>query len=175
MDSVNTVTSGEWSLIDLMLLIGLGLSTLVGIWRGLIKEVMALLGWAVAYFMAQWFGSQAGAWVPVGAPGSPMNAAAGMVVVFVAAWLGWAVLTWAVTQVIKESGLGGADRFFGGAFGLLRGVLVALVVVTIVRATPLAQWEPWLASSGVQWLEMVFQGLRPVLPEQVIEFLPAQS
>ena len=52
---------------------------------------------------------------------------------------------------------------------------MALVVVTVVRATPLAQWEPWLASSGVQWLEMVFQGLRPVLPEQVIEFLPAQS
>ena len=59
----------------------------------------------------------------------------------------------------------------GAVFGLMRGVLVALVVVTIVRATPLAQWEPWLASSGVQWLEMVFQGLRPVLPEQVIEFL----
>lgn len=175
MDSVNTVTSGEWSLIDLMLLIGLGLSTLVGIWRGLIKEVMALLGWAVAYFMAQWFGPQAGAWVPVGAQGSQMNAVAGMVVVFVAAWLGWAVLTWAVTQVIKESGLGGADRFLGGVFGLMRGVLVALVIVTIVRATPLAQWEPWLASTGVDWLEILLEGLRPVLPEQVIEFLPAQS
>lgn len=175
MDSVNTVTSGEWSLIDLMLLIGLGLSTLVGIWRGLIKEVMALLGWAVAYFMAQWFGPQAGAWVPVGAQGSQMNAAAGMVVVFVAAWLSWAVLTWAVTQVIKESGLGGADRFLGGVFGLMRGVLVALVIVTIVRATPLAQWEPWLASTGVDWLEILLEGLRPVLPEQVIEFLPAQS
>ena len=54
-------------------------------------------------------------------------------------------------------------------------VLVALVVVTIVRATPLAQWEPWLASNGVDWLEMLLEGLRPVLPEQVIEFLPAQS
>jgi membrane protein required for colicin V production len=175
MDSVNTVTAGEWSLIDLMLLVGLGLSTVVGIWRGLIKEVMALLGWAVAYFMAQWFGPQAGLWVPVGTPGSQMNAAAGMVVVFVASWLGWAVLTWAVTQVIKESGLGGADRFFGAVFGLMRGVLVALVLVTIVRATPLAQWEPWLASTGVHWLEILLEGLRPVLPEQVIEFLPAQS
>ena len=175
MDSVNTVTSGEWSLIDLMLLIGLALSIVVGIWRGLIKEVMALLGWAVAYFMAQWFGPQAGVWVPVGAQGSKMNAAAGMVVVFVAAWLGWAVLTWAVTQVIKESGLGGADRFLGGVFGFMRGVLVALVIVTIVRATPLAQWEPWLASKGVDWLEILLTGLRPVLPEQVIEFLPAQS
>jgi membrane protein required for colicin V production len=77
--------------------------------------------------------------------------------------------------VIKESGLGGADRFFGGVFGLLRGGLVALVIVTIVRATPLAQWEPWLASTGVQWLGVLFEGLRPVLPEQVVEFLPAQS
>ncbi len=175
MDSVNAVTSGEWSLIDWMLMIGLGLSTVVGLWRGLIKEVMALLGWAVAYFMAQWFGPQAGVWVPVGGAGTSMNAAAGMVVVFVASWLGWAVLTWAVTQVIKESGLSGADRLFGAVFGLMRGVLVALVIVTIVRATPLAQWEPWMASTGVDWLEILLEGLRPVLPEQVVEFLPAQS
>lgn len=173
MDSVSAVASNGWSLIDLVLLIGLGLSMLVGIWRGLIKEMMALLGWAVAYFMAQWFGPQAGGWIPVGAPGSSVNAAAGMVVVFVASWLGWAVLTWAVTQIIQESGLGGADRLMGGVFGLIRGVLVALVVVTIVRATPLAQWEPWLASNGVDWLEMLLEGLRPILPEQVIKFLPA--
>mgnify|MGYP002665109840 CR=1 FL=1 len=175
MDSVNTVASGQWSLIDLMLLTGLGLSTLVGIWRGLIREVMALLGWAVGYFMAQWFGPQAGAWVPVGEPGSATNAMAGMVVVFVATWLGWSLLTWAVTQVVKETGLGGADRFMGGVFGLMRGVLVALVIVTFVRATPLAQWEPWVASKGVDTLLLLLEGLRPVLPELVIEYLPSQS
>lgn len=175
MDSVNTVTSSEWSLIDWVLLIGLALSTVVGLWRGLIKEVMALLGWAVAYFMAQWFGPKAGAGLPVGAPGSSVNTAAGMVLVFVLAWLAWGVLTWAVTQVIKESGLSGADRFFGAVFGLMRGVLVALVIFTIVRATPLAEWGPWMASRGVGWLGILLEGLRPVLPEQVVEFLPAQS
>lgn len=172
---MDAVTTGDWSLIDLVLVIGLALSALVGIWRGLIKEVMALLGWVVAYFMAQWFGPEAGTWVPVGAPGSSANVAAGMVVVFVATWLGWALVTWAVTQVIKESGLGGADRFLGGVFGLMRGVLVALVIVTIVRATPVAEWQPWQASVGVSWLGILFEGLRPVLPEQVIEYLPAQS
>ena len=175
MDSANTVSASHLALIDILLMIGLGLSTVVGLWRGLIKEVMALMGWAVAYMMAQWFGPPAGSWVPVGASGSSVNAAAGMTLVFVASWLGWAVITWAVTQVVKESGLGGTDRLLGCVFGLMRGVLVALVIVTIVRATPLAQWEPWLASTGVSWLVILLEGLRPILPEQVVEFLPAQS
>lgn len=175
MDGVNEVGGGTWSLIDLILMIGLGLSMIVGIWRGFLKEVMALMGWAVAYFMAQWFGPQGAAMVPVGEPGSKMNLVAGMVVVFVLTWLCWALLSWAVTQVVRESGLGGADRLLGGVFGLARGVLVALVIVTVASMTPLIGWEPWQTSRGVAWLQILLEGLRPVLPEQVIEYLPKQS
>jgi membrane protein required for colicin V production len=49
-----------------------------------------------------------------------------------------------------------------------------LAVVTLVSMTPVAKWEPWKASRGVAWLQVLLKGLRPVLPEQVIEFLPAQ-
>ena len=69
----------------------------------------------------------------------------------------------------------GADRLLGSFFGLARGVVVALVVCTLVSMTPLAKWEPWQASRGVAWLQIFMTGLRPVLPEQVIKFLPEQS
>ena len=164
-----------WSLIDLNMLLGLGVSVIVGTWRGFLKEVMALMGWLVAYFMAQWFGPRGGALVPVGEPGSRVNLIAGMLLVFVLTWLVWAMLSWALTQIVKESGLGGADRLLGAGFGLVRGVLVALVVVTVVSLTPVAQWQPWQASKGVVWLTACLDVLRPVLPEQVVKFLPEQS
>ncbi len=161
-----------WTLLDLGLAVGLGLSVLVGAWRGLLTELLALLGWGVSYFAAQFLGPDAGLHLPVGEPGMRMNVLAGMVVVFVLAWLGWAVLSWGLTQIMKASGLGGTDRLMGAAFGLMRGLLVALVVVTLVQMTPMAQTELWRSSRSVGWMQTLLQGLRPILPAQVLQFVP---
>lgn len=162
----------SWTLIDLVVAVGLGVSVLVGAWRGLLTELLALLGWAVAYFAAQFLGPDTGLRLPVGEPGSRMNVLAGMVVVFVVTWLGWAVLSWGLTQILKASGLGGTDRMLGAVFGLMRGLLVALVVATLVQMTPLAQTGLWRSSRSVGWSQVLLEGLRPILPDQVLQFLP---
>lgn len=163
-----------WTLPDLILLVGLGLSMVVGAWRGLVKEMLSLAGWGVSYFSAQWFGAPMGETLPIGQPGQRLNVLAGMIVVFVLAWLGWALISWAITQVVRASPLSAPDRVLGAGFGLMRGVVVALVVVTLVGMTPVAKWPSWQASRGVAWMQVVLKGLRPVLPEQVIKFLPEQ-
>ncbi|WP_290664463.1 CvpA family protein [Aquabacterium sp.] len=168
------VGGSAWTLVDVALALGLFLSIIVGAWRGLVTEVLALLGWAVAYFAAQWYGPEGAKLIPVGEPGSRLNLISGMLVVFVLAWLVWALISWAVAQMIKASVLSGPDRLLGAGFGLVRGVVVALVVCTVVSMTPVARWEPWQASRGVAGLQILLTGLRPVLPEQVVKFLPEQ-
>ncbi|HEX5355441.1 MAG TPA: CvpA family protein [Aquabacterium sp.] len=163
-----------WTLPDLVLLVGLGLSMVVGAWRGLVTEMLSLAGWGVSYFLAQWFGAEMGSLLPIGQPGQRLNVLAGMIVVFVLAWLGWALISWAITQVVRASALSAPDRVLGAGFGLMRGVVVALVVVTLVGMTPVAKWPSWQASRGVAWMQVMLKGLRPVLPEQVIKFLPEQ-
>lgn len=170
-----TLSPTTGSLVDWAFGLGVGLSVVVGVFRGLIKEMLSLIGWAVAYFSAQWWGVPVGALLPVGVPGSQINALAGMVVVFLAAWLAWAAVTWALREVVAATGLGGADRLLGGVFGLLRGLLLALVVYTLVGMTPLAQWGPWQSAKALPWLQTLLTGLRPVLPERILEFLPVQT
>jgi membrane protein required for colicin V production len=172
MDGVTEAGSYAWTLVDLALAVGLGLSVIVGAWRGFVTEVMSLAGWGVAYFAAHWLGPAGATMVPVGEPGSRLNMLAGMVVVFALAWLAWALISWAVSQMVRATVLSGPDRLLGAGFGLMRGVVVALVLVTLVSMTPLATWQPWQASRGVAWLEVVLQGLRPILPAQVVKFLP---
>ncbi len=174
MDGVSETGAYAWTLPDLLLLVGLGLSVVVGAWRGLVTELLSLAGWGVAYFSAQWFGADMGANLPIGHPGERLNVLAGMIVVFVLAWLVWALISWALTQVVRASPLSAPDRVLGAGFGLLRGVVVALAVVTLVGMTPVAKWPSWQASRGVAWMQVLLKGLRPVLPEQVIQFLPAQ-
>lgn len=168
-------SSAGWTLVDLIFLTVLGLSVLVGIWRGLIREVLSLVGWVVAYFAAQRWGVEAGAWVPIGAPESKLNALAGMLLVFVAAWLLWALLTWAVRAVIAASGLGGADRALGAVFGFFRGVLMLLALSTAVGMTPLAQSTVWQSSRSVPLVATLMNGLRPLLDERMLRFMPAEQ
>lgn len=161
-----------WTLVDLAMGLGVLLSMCVGAWRGLVTELLSLLGWGVAYFTAQWFGPQAGWSLPVGEPGSRVNALAGMAVVFVAAWLAWALLSWALREMIRASGLSGTDRLLGAGFGMIRGLLVALVVYTLVSMTPLTQWAPWQEARTVPWLQVLMKGLKPMLPDDVSQYLP---
>ena len=172
METVTQAGSSAWTLIDLIFIVGLGLSVLVGAWRGLVTEMLSLAGWLVTYFCAQWFGPAAGQWVPVGEPGSRPNVVAGMVVVFVLVWLGWALVSWAVSQIVRASALSGPDRLMGAVFGLMRGLLVGLVVVTLVSLTPIAKWEPWVQSRSVGWMHVLLEGLRPMLPAAVLQYLP---
>jgi len=162
----------QWTIVDLALALGLGLSILVGAWRGLLTEMLAMMGWAVAYFSAQWWGADAAPHVPVGDSGSRVNLLAGMMVVFLAAWLSWTLLSWALRAMVRASGLSGTDRLLGAVFGLIRGVLVSLVVYTLVSMTPMTRWEPWQASHAAPWLRVLMQGLRPVLPDEVSQYLP---
>lgn len=174
METVSETGAYAWTLPDLLLLVGLGLSVVVGAWRGLVTEMLSLAGWGVAYFSAQWFGADMGANLPIGQPGQRLNALAGMIVVFVLAWLAWALVSWAISQVVRASPLSVPDRMLGAGFGLMCGVVVALVVVTLVGMTPVAKWPSWQASRGCGVDAGITKGLRPVLPEQVIQFLPEQ-
>jgi membrane protein required for colicin V production len=169
------LSSAGWTVVDLAFLSVLGLSVLMGIWRGLIREVLSLLGWVVAYFAAQRWGVEAGAWVPIGASASKLNALAGMVLVFVAAWVLWALLTGAVRAVISASGLGGADRTLGAVFGFFRGVLMLLALSTAVGMTPLAQSTVWQSSRSVPLVTTLMNGLRPLLDDHMLRFMPAEQ
>ena len=164
-----------WTWLDIVLLAGLLGSVLLGAWRGLLTELLALMGWVVACLSARFLGADVARHVPVGEAGSQLNLVSGMVVAFVLAWLAWAILSWGISQLIQASGLGGSDRLLGAIFGLVRGLLAALAIYVLVSMTPAAQADSWRASRGVAWLGTVLQGLRPILPSEVVQFLPTPS
>lgn len=164
-----------WTWLDIALLVGLLASVLLGAWRGLLTELLALMGWVVACLAARFLGSDVARHVPVGEAGGQVNLLSGVVLAFVCAWLAWALVSWGISQLIQASGLGGSDRLLGAVFGLVRGLLAALVIFVLASMTPVAQADVWRASRSVAWLGTVLQGLRPILPPEVVQFLPTPS
>ena len=63
----------------------LAASVLLGLWRGLVYEVLSVLNWLAAFFLAQWLAPRAALLLPLGGAGGSLRYAAGFVLVFIAA------------------------------------------------------------------------------------------
>ncbi len=170
MNAVNALPEIGW--VDWTLLGVLVLSAAVGLWRGLVFEVLSLAGWVAAYIAAQAFAPAAAAVLPIGTPGSALNQGAAFVLVFLAALIVWALASKLLRMVIHATPLQLVDRVLGGGFGVLRGLVLLLAVTTAVVLTPTARSSAWQQSHGADWLTSVLQGLKPVLPEALVQHLP---
>ena len=167
------MTPPELNWIDWSLLAVLVLSVLVGIWRGLTFELMSLVGWLVAYVLAQAYSAQVASHIPIGDAGTSLNQGAAFVATFVGVLLAWSVLARLLRMVVRATPLTVLDRLLGAVFGLLRGALVLLAVATAVAFTPAAQSYEWKASRGGAWLGALLHGIKPLLPADVARHLPA--
>lgn len=158
--------------VDWALAAVLSLSVAVGLWRGLVFEVLSLVGWVAAYVAAQLLSAVVAPMLPVGTPGGALNQGATFALVFVLALVVWAVLSRLLRLLVHATPLQLVDRVLGGGFGLLRGAVLLLAVATVVSLTPAARTTAWQHSQGAAWLGAMLQGLKPVLPESFAQHLP---
>lgn len=153
--------------LDLVLLGVLGLSAIVGLWRGFIVETLSLVVWVAAFWLAFHYGADAAALFATSVEAEQARLLLGHALLFLAALVIGGLATWLIGKLVRSTGLGGTDRLLGLVFGLVRGAALGAVVVLLLGFTRLPQ-EPWWASSrvlpafqsGAEWL-------RDWLPEAV--------
>jgi membrane protein required for colicin V production len=160
------------SAVDWILLAVLGLSFLLGIWRGIVQELLSLVGWVAAFYVSQMYAPMAAAWLPMEGSSQMLRYAAGFVVVFVAVLVGTVLVSALIKKLISAVGLGPLDRLLGSLFGLMRGVVILLAVTVFVGMTPMRDTEAWKQAQGTQWLQQFLHVLKPVLPADFGKYLP---
>ena len=158
--------------LDWVFLTVLVASLALGAWRGLVYEVLSVLGWVAAFVLAQWLAPDAAAWLPMGGAGEAIRYAVGFVLVFIAAAFAAGLLAWLVKKLVEAVGLRPVDRTLGAAFGLVRGGVLLLAAAVVVNMTPLQSGEWWTESKGAGVSTTVLKGLKPVLPERFGQYLP---
>ena len=161
------------ALTDWILLGVLFASMAVGFWRGLVYEVLSLAGWVAAFVVAQWLAPDVVGWLPMikAAPNAVQYAVA-FVVVFVATVFVAGMVSWSIKKLVETVGLRPVDRTLGGAFGLARGVVLLLALTVVLQLTGLSRDAWWSTAQGPVWLELVLTGLKPLLPQTFVEYLP---
>ena len=165
---MNDIGWVDWALLAVLLA-----SVIVGLVRGLVFEVLSLLGWVAAYIAAQAMSPGFAPHVPVGAAGSALNHGAAFAVVFVLALIVWMLMARLIRLLVHATPLTLIDRTLGGVFGFVRAMVLLLAVATVVSFTPAVRAGPWQASHGAAWLGVLLSGLKPVLPPAVARHLRA--
>lgn len=157
--------------VDWVLLAVLVFSMLLGAWRGLVYEVLSVLGWAASFYAAQYFAPMVAAWLPLQSSSETIRYAAAFVLVFVAAVFAAGMLAFLLKKLIQAIGLRPIDRSMGAAFGLVRGLILLLAAAVVMDMTNLKNSVWWQASKGAPILSAALKGLKPVLPEKFANYL----
>jgi membrane protein required for colicin V production len=159
--------------LDWVVLAVLALSVLLGLWRGLVYEVLSVLNWIAAFLLAQWLAADAARYMPLSRAGEAFQYAAGFVVVFIAALFLGGLVAWLVKKLVEAAGLAPVDRALGGLFGLVRGAVAVLALAVVVHLTSWRTADWWTESVSGGVATAALRGLKPVVPEKFGAYLPA--
>ena len=161
------MSSTDWILIAL-----LTASMLVGAWRGLVYEVLSVIGWIAPFLLAQWSAPEVADKLPMQSSGETLRYAAAFVVVFIASVFAAGLLSSLMKKLISAVGLRPVDRILGAVFGVFRGLILLLALSVVVHMTALQESDWWVESKGGPMLITMLKGLRPMLPEKFGAYLP---
>lgn len=123
-----------------------GASVAWGVWRGLVREIVSLLGWLVAFLSASLFAGPLAPHLPDAIPSPELRAIAAFAGIFVAALVVTTLLGIVLSNLVKAVGLGGLDRLLGSFFGAARGALLVLALALLAGLTT-APRQPWWKDS----------------------------
>lgn len=155
------------TIFDYGVLAVLAASVLLGLWRGVVSEIVALVAWVVAFFVARAEAWRVAPWLGGQVADPAMQLAAGFAVIFVGVLVGFALARLLLSLLLHAAGLGLLDRLLGACFGVLRGGLVVLAGIAVggMTALPKAAW--WREAAFAPPLETAVIAAKPWLPAEV--------
>ena len=158
----------QFNAVDWAIIVVVGLSILLSLWRGFVREAVSLVGWVAAFFIASMFVVEMTTvltrWI-VNATGRYVAAYA---ILFVGTLLMAGLLGKLGTQMVHVTGLTLLDRLLGTVFGFARGIIVVLVLVYLLRQLAPPQNLVWLDQAQLmphvdmlgQWAQLLFSRYR---------------
>ena len=149
--------------LDYVVIAVLIISIAWGVWRGLVHEVLSLVGWILAFVAGNVFAMPLAERFPA-AMRPELRVVVAYVLIFIATLVVAALLAAIFTKFIKVSVLHSLNRWLGALFGLLRGLVIVVVLAMVAGLTSLPRKPDWLDSATGYSLAQTVLQLKPWLP-----------
>jgi membrane protein required for colicin V production len=153
------------TLFDYAVLTIVGASVLLSIFRGFVREVLALAAWVIAFIAAGLLGTVVAGWLATSISDESVRVLVAFVAVFLATLISMSLIALAVSGLMRKAGLGLEDRVLGSFFGLARGMLIVMLLVLLAGLTALPRQPAWTDAMLSAPLEALAAAAKPWLPQ----------
>lgn len=164
-------TAGFNSL-DWIILGVVALSMLIGIVRGFGREALSLLGWVCAFVAANLLAKPLADSLGNFSDSATLRYISGWALVFIGVLAIFTVVGSILAKQLRQPGFNLGNRLLGGAFGVVRGLVVMMVVTLVFKAMLPDSEEDWMNDAELMpaidtladWLSENFDDLKESKP-----------
>jgi membrane protein required for colicin V production len=155
--------------IDVVILALIVLSAILSLFRGFVREAVALITWLVALWVAMAFYEDLAAilsqWISL--PSAQRITA--FAVLFICVLLLGAIVNFLASKLVNKTGLTGTDKLLGIVFGVARGGVIVAILVLLAGLTPLPQDPWWQDSQMLGYFQELAMWMRSYLPNEIAD------
>lgn len=163
MDILQTI-----GILDLIFIVVLAISTILGLIRGMVREILSLVGLGASIYLAFTFSdSLSKNYLSQFLENPRISYIVTFVLIIVATLFVVTLINLLFSQLLRASGLSLFNRFFGAIFGALRGAVICSILVMILAFIPGITSKPW-------WQESTLAPTFQRLTQATFKYLPKE-
>jgi membrane protein required for colicin V production len=155
--------------IDVVILALIALSAILSLFRGFVKEALALASWLVAFWVAMAFYEELAQWLSQWLTEPSAQKITAFSLLFICVLLLGAIINYLASKLVARTGLTGTDKMLGIVFGFARGAVIVAILVLLAGLTAMPQDTWWQDSQLLGYFEDIAMWMRSFLPGEIAE------
>tara|TARA_R110002111_G_scaffold180097_1_gene245754 strand:+ start:135 stop:629 length:495 start_codon:yes stop_codon:yes gene_type:complete len=157
--------------VDYVIIGIIALSAIISVVRGFVKEVLSLVAWVLAFWVALTFSPQLATFLSDYIATPSIRLFAAFAALFIVTLILSALVNHMISALVEKTGLSGTDRALGIVFGLLRGVAIVTLLVLLAGATPMPHDPWWHNALLIEHFEKMALWVHQFLPAGLAEYI----
>ena len=156
--------------VDYAILGIIGLSALISLVRGFVRETVSLLIWVGAFVIAWTYFREMAAYLSGWIETPSLQLGVAFVLLLLVVLILGGLVGFLIGQLVDKTGLSGTDRLLGMVFGAARGAVLVSILVLLAGLTPFPQDPWWMQSLLIPHFQDLAIWLLSLLPPEVAEY-----
>jgi membrane protein required for colicin V production len=158
------------NILDVVIISIITISGLIGVFRGLVRELMSLVGWIVSAWLAWRFAGNFAHLFDSIIQSEDVRKAAAFISIFLVSLVLFALLSYFISKIMSQSALKGMDRTLGMFFGVLRGAIIVALLAMLIQSTAFAKETWWTGSLLKDYFLLIAAYGISIMPAEVSKF-----
>jgi membrane protein required for colicin V production len=156
------------NLFDLLILVTLLIATLIGAWRGFVREVISALTWILAFVLAWLFAGSVSTLFAGFLDEPVLRHVLAFVLIFVMIFVLGMVATWLIHKFIPPKRiLRLANMALGGLVGVARGAVIVIILFLFAGLTSIPQQSWWVGAAFTPFFERAAVYVSSYIPSDI--------